>query len=654
MRIAIDTGGTFTDCVYVAAGRLQILKLASTPLDPGQAVLEAVAQIAGSAPAEVRHGTTVGTNALLERKGARVAFITTAGFEDTLGIGRQARTKLYDLFFTEEPPLAARELCFGVAERTAPDGTILQAVDVESLRALQQWVRQVKPEAIAVSLLFSFANPENERAVVDALRELGIPVSASHEILPEFREYERGSTVVINSYLTPKVKRYIESVSDGLQGRGSRLHVMQSAGGIVPAATAAREPVRTILSGPAGGVVGALAVARAAGFERILTFDMGGTSTDVALVDGAKGLSVTTESQVMGMPVAVPMLRIHTVGAGGGSLAGFDRGGALKVGPESAGAEPGPICYGRGELPTVTDANLLLGRLDAEWFLGGGMRLDEERTRHFVDRAKGSLADAEVFAEGIIRLVDKHMERALRHISVEGGHDPRDFTLVSFGGAGPLHVCALARELQIPRVLVPRMPGGLSAYGILVSDVVRDYSRTVMVRPDDESLAGDFEALEEAGGREMREQGFSGVAMRIADLRYAGQGYELTVDWSEDFVSDFHTAHEAHYGYCDRARAVEVVNVRVRMMASTEQAAAEKVERRTGGAERAVIKHKRIYFEGEWLEGVVYDRDGLGAGDELAGPAVIVEYSATTFIPPGARGRVDEWGNVVIETGAAG
>ncbi len=654
MRIAIDTGGTFTDCVYVASGRLEILKLASTPLDPGKAVLTAVAQIAGSGPAEVRHGTTVGTNALLERKGARVAFITTAGFEDTLGIGRQARTKLYDLFFTEEPPLASRELCFGVAERTAADGTILRAADVASLRALREAVGRAGPEAIAVSLLFSFANPENERAVVGALSELGIPVSASHEILPEFREYERGSTVVINSYLTPKVKRYIESVSDGLQGRGSRLHVMQSSGGIVPAAMAAREPVRTILSGPAGGVVGALAVARAAGFKRILTFDMGGTSTDVALVDGAKGLSVTTESQVMGMPVAVPMLRIHTVGAGGGSLAGFDRGGALKVGPESAGAEPGPICYGRGELPTVTDANLLLGRLDAEWFLGGGMRLEEERTRRLVDRAKGNLADAEVFAEGIIRLVDTRMEQALRHISVEGGHDPRDFTLVSFGGAGPLHACALARELQIPRVLVPRMPGGLSAYGILVSDVVRDYSRTVMLAPGDDSLSSHYRELEEKGRADMREQGFDGVAMRMADLRYAGQGYELTVDWGEDFVDKFHAAHAAHYGHCDKERAVEVVNVRVRMMAATEPIAPKQLEKRAGEAQRAVIKRKRMCYRGEWLEGAVYDRDGLGAGDELAGPAVMVEYSATTFIPPGARGRVDEWGNVVIETGAAG
>ena len=651
MRIAIDTGGTFTDCVYVSEGRLRILKQASTPLDPGQAILEAVAKIAADAPAEVRHGTTVGTNALLERKGARVAFVTTAGFEDTLGIGRQARTKLYDLFFTEEAPLAPRELCFGVAERTAADGSILRKVDKQSLLDLREAVRLGKPEAVAVSLLFSFANPANERAVAETLRELEIPVSASHEILPEFREYERGSTVVINSYLAPKVKRYIERLDAALQANGSRLHVMQSAGGIVPASIAARDPVRTILSGPAGGVVGALAVARVAGFERILTFDMGGTSTDVALVDGAHGLRVTTESQVMGMPVAVPMLRIHTVGAGGGSLAGFDRGGALKVGPESAGAEPGPICYGRGELPTVTDANLLLGRLDPEWFLGGGMRLAEERTRTWMERAKGNLASAEVFAEGIIRLVDTHMERALRHISVEGGHDPRDFTLVSFGGAGPLHACALARELNIPRVLVPRLPGGLSAYGILVSDVVRDYSRTVMVAPADEALHGHFEDLEETGRREMEQQGFSGVALRMLDLRYAGQGYELSVDWGADFVGKFHAAHEAHYGYCDANRAVEVVNVRVRMVAATEQAAPERAGRVTGGARRAILKHKPIYYRGAWVEGGVYDRDGLSAGDEIAGPAVIVEYSATTFVPPGARGCVDEWGNVVIDTG---
>src|SRR6185437_593080 len=558
MRIAIDTGGTFTDCVYLCNGRICVLKVPSTPADPGRAVLKAVEQIAGGAAAEIRHGTTVGTNALLERKGARVAFVTTQGFEDTIAIGRQNRPKLYDLFFTKEPPLAPQELRFGVAERVACDGTVLTAVEAGELARLQEAVRAARPEAIAVSLLFSFANPSNERAVGAVLREIGVPVSVSHEILPEFREYERGSTVLINAYLAPKMHKYLVGLDQALRASNSRLQVMQSSGGIVPATVAAREPVRTILSGPAGGVVGAMAVARMAGFDNILTFDMGGTSTDVSLVSDGRGMRTTTEARILDMPVAVPMLNIHTVGAGGGSLASFDRGGALRVGPQSAGADPGPVCYGRGEQPTVTDANLLLGRLSPKGFLGGEMKLDSARARECFERAKGKLASVENFAEGIIRVADSHMEKALRKISVEQGHDPRDFVLVSFGGAGPLHACALARALRIPKVLVPDFPGALSAYGILVSDVIRDYSRTVMLHPGDESLGRHFTALEEAGRRDMEEAGLKGAAIRSLDLRYAGQGYELNVAWPDDFVNEFHRLHEQQYGYADVRRPVQV------------------------------------------------------------------------------------------------
>ncbi|MBV9610849.1 MAG: hydantoinase/oxoprolinase family protein [Acidobacteriaceae bacterium] len=485
-----------------------------------------------------------------------------------------------------------------------------------------------------------------------ALRKLNVPVSASHEILPEFREYERGSTILTNAYLAPKMQRYLEGLDSALRGEGSRLHVMQSSGGIVPAATAAREPVRTILSGPAGGVVGALAMAKAAGFSRVLTFDMGGTSTDVALVDGAKGLRTTTESQIMSMPIAVPMLSIHTVGAGGGSLAGFDRAGALKVGPESAGADPGPICYGRGDRPTVTDANLVLGRLDAEWFLGGGMKLDEARPRKYMEDAKGSLGDIETFAEGIVRLADSHMQKALRTISVEQGHDPRDFVLVSFGGAGPLHACELARALRIPKVLVPEMPGALSAYGILISDVVRDYSRTVMLRPDDPAIAGHFENLEEAGRREMRAESLSAVAARFLDVRYAGQGYELTVEWSGDFVAEFHKMHDQRYGYADRKRPVEVVNARVRMIAATEPLPFERHGIVRGNGQHAFIKSKPAYYDGRWMDASVYNRALLRAGDRFVGPAVVVEYSATTFLPPASEAIVDEYRNMIIEVSA--
>src|SRR5947208_5607937 len=380
LRIAIDSGGTFTDCVWLEDSALLILKVFSTPADPSQAIAEAVARIA-SAHAEtiVLHGTTVGTNTLLQRRGARVAFVTTAGFEDSIEIGRQHRPKLYDFFFEKDPPLAPAELRFGVDERVSAEGEILRAPDAAALNALAARIAAQKPQAIALSLLFSFANPSNEQQAAQALQQIGVPLSISHRILPEFREFERASTVMVNAYLQPIMQKYLEGLQQRIRGR---IFVMQSSGGITALETAATQPVRTVLSGPAGGVVGASALARRSGFDRIISFDMGGTSTDVALVDGAA--STTNEAEVAGLPVRVPILDIHTVGAGGGSLARFDAGGALRVGPESAGADPGPICYGRGELPTVTDANLLLGRLPADQFLGGDFKLDLQRTQQLV------------------------------------------------------------------------------------------------------------------------------------------------------------------------------------------------------------------------------------------------------------------------------
>lgn len=648
MRIAIDTGGTFTDCVYWSSGELRILKLPSTPIDPGHAVLEAVDQIAPGEVSEIRHGTTVATNALLERKGARVAFVTTAGFEDTIEIGRQARPKLYDWSWKKELPLAPAEMRFGVAERVTAEGEVLRAVDDEELKHLVDAVAAQRPESVAVSLLFSFANSSNEEAVVAALSRLGVPISASHEVLPEFREYERGSTVLINAYLAPKVRSYLQRLDGELQRRKSRLFVMQSSGGILPAATAALQPVRTILSGPAGGVVGAIDVARRAGFAKILTFDMGGTSTDVALVDALGTLQTTTDAQIMGLPVAVPMLDIHTVGAGGGSLASFDRGGALRVGPESAGADPGPVCYGRGEQPTVTDANVVLGRLDPEHFLGGTMQLDEGRAKSFLDQSKGDLETPEILAEGIVRLSDAHMEKALRKISIERGFDPREFILVSFGGAGPLHACALARALRIPRVLIPQHPGALSAYGILVSDIVRDYSRTVMLRPEDRKIEKEFSELEDKGRTAMQEEGLASTLERFVDVRYAGQGYELTVEWTENFVSEFHRMHEKRYGYSDPGRSVEVVNVRVRITAETGKIPGFRSDDRGGDGTQAVLKRRSVYLEGKRTDAMVYDRARLRSGDRFAGPAVVVEYSATTFIPPESSVFVDPFLNLLV------
>ena len=525
LRVAIDTGGTFTDCVWIDnSNRLRMLKVFSTPADPSQAIVEALSKINHEGELVILHGTTVGTNTLLERKGARTALVTTAGFEDAIEIGRQARPKLYDFFFDRVEPLVPSDLRFGIEERTASDGEILTSPSPAGLKSLVSQVRAKHPESIAISLLFSFANPKNELAIAEALKPLGFPLSISHQILPEFREYERTSTVVINAYLQPVMQRYLENleqrVSHGPQRvehrlsrvdqrssrverrfsaalrqskligalasegpRRVRIFVMQSSGGITALASAANEPVRTVLSGPAGGVVGAAASARASGFERIIAFDMGGTSTDVSLVEGA--ITTASHAEVAGLPVGVPMLDIHTVGAGGGSLARFDAAGVLRVGPESAGADPGPICYGRGTQPTVTDANLLLGRLQPTRFLGGDFTLDLDRTRRLTRewlKQQGSPLTLEKFAAGVVRVVNATMEKAIRVVSIERGRDPRDFALVAFGGAGGLHACALAEALSIPRVIVPALPGALSALGILVSDVVKDYSRTVLWR----------------------------------------------------------------------------------------------------------------------------------------------------------------------------
>ncbi|MGZ4827162.1 MAG: hydantoinase/oxoprolinase family protein [Terriglobales bacterium] len=651
MRIAVDTGGTFTDCVYLRDRKIQVLKVFSTPANPSDAIVAALRKIGPGAKPEVRHGTTVGTNTLLERKGARVAFVTTEGFEDTIAIGRQARPRLYDWFMVPDPALVPAELRFGVAERTSATGEILKSPSAEDLQDLVVSLAAARPDAIAVSLLFSFANVRNEQAVAGALRNLGLPISLSHEILPEFREYERASTVAVNAYLAPGMGRYIRGLQQALEGEfaGGRLQVMQSSGGIVSAQVAAKEPVRTVLSGPAGGIVGAHAVARLAGFDKIIGFDMGGTSTDVALVEGAERLRTTSESVISGLPIGIPMLDIHTVGAGGGSLARFDAGGILRVGPQSAGADPGPICYGRGEKPTVTDANLALGRLDPDFFLGGEMSLDEARARKYLSATKGPIASVEEFAAGIVRLAEAAMEKAIRVISVERGYDPRDFTLVSFGGAGPLHACALASALKIPRVLVPQMPGALSALGILMSDVVKDYSRTVMLGPDPTALEKHFRELERRGAKEMRAENLKSVTTRFADVRYAGQGFELSIPWSANFVQRFHQAHRRRYGYADERRRVEVVNLRVRVVASTEPVSFPKKKMVRGAAKQALVKHRRVVFDGRSSKAPIYRRELLRPGDVFLGPAIVAEYSATTVLPPGCRASVDERQNIVIE-----
>ena len=575
LHIAIDTGGTFTDCVWVERGQVRMLKVFSTPADPSQAIVEALGKIGQPSSTVLLHGTTVGTNTLLQRKGARVALVTTAGFEDAIEIGRQARPKLYDFLFDRVEPLVPADLRFGIDERTASDGEILHAPSPQDVNSLSENVQKKNPEAIAISLLFSFANPKTETAVASVLKKLGVPLSISHQILPEFREYERTSTVVVNAYLQPAMQRYLENLD---RRSNSRIFVMQSSGGITALASAAREPVRTVLSGPAGGVVGAAALARRSGFERIISFDMGGTSTDVALVDRVAHAS--SQAEIAGFPIGVPMLDIHTVGAGGGSIARFDAGGALRVGPESAGADPGPICYGRGTQPTVTDANLLLGRLQARRFLGGDFTLDFERTHRLVGewlKQNGPKFTPEQFAAGIIRVVNVTMEKAIRVVSIERGYDPREFALVAFGGAGGLHACELAEALSIPRVIVPALPGALSAFGILVSDVVKDYSRTVLWRVSDklpiEPLKREFATLRRRAKKDFREEGWKGTIkhQRSVDMRYQGQGYELNVPFTSSLIRDFRSEHQRRYGYNYPAREVELVTLRLRATIKSRQ-----------------------------------------------------------------------------------
>ncbi|MGO8733788.1 MAG: hydantoinase/oxoprolinase family protein [Terriglobia bacterium] len=708
MRFGVDTGGTFTDCVILEQGEVRILKVFSTPEDASLGILEGVRRLADAfRPAgavEIIHGTTVGTNSLIERRGARVALVTTEGFEDLIEIGRQARPRLYDLDARQPPPLVSRTLRFGVRERTVADGTILQRPSAAALARLRSKLKGLHAESVAICFLFSYLNPANEKLVARALKGLRLPVSVSHELLPEFREYERLATVVINAFLAPRMGEYLKRLEQGLgedmrkraassdslvgpncvrpwgKGRSplpcgnaaGRVYVMQSSGGITTAARAAREPVRTILSGPAGGVVASTWLIRQLGISRAISFDMGGTSTDVCLIDGQP--RSTNETTLGGLPVAVPVLDVHSVGAGGGSVARLDAGGALRVGPESAGAKPGPICYRRGGAqPTVTDANLLLGRLDPDHFLGGEFQLDlpaaERGFADFLHRhsQKTGFRTVPELAAGIVAVSNATMEKALRVISVERGHDPREFALICFGGGGGLHAADLARSLGLPKLVVPRNPGAFSALGILLSDVIKDSVRSVFLHVPEEGerssqrladfrrdLENRFVILERASRAELQKEGFPAELARTErrlDLRYAGQSYELSVPLRANFRRLFHQAHEKAYGYAHAGRPMEIVNLRsrlvIRMPKPRLRPSARKARRLT---QAAVVKTKPMWFGGKPLQTPVYVREYLEPGARLQGPAVIVEYSSTTVVPPDFECHVDEYLNLTLST----
>ncbi|NOX63069.1 MAG: hydantoinase/oxoprolinase family protein [Chloroflexi bacterium] len=671
MRIGIDIGGTFTDFVVFdeASGAFRTFKRFSTPSDPSESVLRGLEEIRrtrGFGREErvaIVHGSTVATNALLERKGAVTALIATEGFRDVLAIGRQVRSKIYDFFSDRPTALVPASRRLEIRERVAHNGQTLMPLDEGMLPMLAERLRSLGVESVAICLLFSFLQPEHERRIADFLRKAGFFVSSSHEILPEFREYERTSTTVINAYVSPVMDRYLGRLEQALGADDFR--IMQSNGGSIHARLARSQAVRSILSGPAGGVVGAQFVAASAGFDHIITFDMGGTSTDVSLCDGA--IRLTTEGEVGGLPIRIPLIDIHTVGAGGGSIAYADVGGALRVGPQSAGADPGPVCYGRGgSAPTVTDANVVLGRLAADCFLDGRMNLAEEQARlaltelaqalHLAPAA--GLTLAQTAALGVIRVVNAHMERALRVISVERGYDPRDFTLVSFGGAGGLHACNLARSLGIPRVLIPPAASTLSAFGMLAADVIKDYVQTVML-PGETSfslLQKLMQPLAERGRTEILAEGVAAADIALfpmLDIRYVGQSYELTTPLSANFVDDFHALHQKIYGYSSPDADVEIVNLRLKAVGAAPRPPLPSATIGPEDPVSAYLDRRPVVLEQGLRNVSFYLGEKLRPGHCIPGPAIIVHADTTIFLEINDIARVDGHFNILIDVDSA-
>jgi N-methylhydantoinase A len=664
--LGVDVGGTFTDFLLLEGHRVAVYKRPSTLDDPARAVLEGLREM-GARPDQVAHGSTVATNAIIERKGARTALITTGGFRDVLVIGRQTRPKLYDLSPRRPPPLVPDELRLEADERLDCEGNVLRPLDPSQVERLLDEVEAQGAESLAICFLFSFLNRDHERLIAEAARRRRLLVSPSHEVLPEHREYERTATTVANAYVGPIVSRYLSRLESELreQGVGS-LRVMASSGGSMSPQAAARLAVRTALSGPAGGVAGAFRIASAAGFDHVITLDMGGTSTDVSLCPGRIG--ERDESVVGGeLPLRGPSVDVLSVGAGGGSIARIDAGGALRVGPESAGADPGPAFYGRSRDPTVTDAHVVLGRITPEHFLGGRMEVRPDLSRAAIARlAEAYNGDATAAAAAVLRVANASMERALRVVSVERGHDPSaagGFTLVAFGGAGPLHACDLAASLRMRRVLVPLYPGVLSALGIAAAPVAKDVSAPAMLPvaadgdgwPEAERTLSRLSSdLERRGVRELRDEALPSsdiTVQRFLEMRYAGQSYELSVPADSfapaSFLPRFHDLHQERYSHSDPARPTEVVNLRARLTLATPALAMPPIQ---PSGEDPLLGQREVWFDAP-TRAAVYDRSRLSPGDRIEGPAIIVQMDATTAVPPTWRGVVDTFGNLILERG---
>ncbi len=635
--VGIDTGGTFTDLVAVIDGQLLFHKVPSTPENPADAVLLGLSELLGQRRHyTVNYSSTVATNVLLQRRGARVALLTTAGFEDVIEIGRQNRPQLYDPEPQRPEPLVARPLRIGVQERMLHTGQPLVPLSDQAIVAALAQVQRAQPEAVAICFLHSYANAAHERRMGRALRQRGFSlVSLSHELASEHREFERCSTTVLNAYVQPVMQHHLQDLEKSLRSQEARLRVLQSSGGAISPRVAAREAIRTCLSGPAAGVSGAWAVARSLGIRQAISFDMGGTSTDVSLL--LHGVTTTTELSIAGFPLKVPAVDVHTVGAGGGSIAYIDEGGLLKVGPLSAGADPGPACYGRGHEPTVTDANLLLGRLLPQFFLGGHMPLFPERAHNAVEVLAERLGQStEVTAAGIVTVVNAGMERAIRAVTVERGYDPRQCALIAFGGAAGQHACALAEALEIPVVVIPRLPGLLSAWGALNAPVERNAVRSVLWRePSFAQLRAAARPLVTRIQRQLQQEGVPPAQHRTditLEVRYVGQSHELTVPLTPTYRRAFERAHRRWYGYHDPGREVEVVNIRIFGRERT------RPMRHLAPRSLQPLLHRathKVFYANRWFTVPVYERERFQPGTTCKGPALIVEASSTTWLAPG-------------------
>ena len=677
-RLGVDVGGTFTDLALydTDTNRLEFAKTPSTPANQAIGVAAGIRELMDRhavSPDRVDffiHGTTVATNTLLERTGAKTALIVTAGFRDILQIGRQDRPDLYDWRVRRSDPLVPRHLRFEAQERVLHTGEVLKAIDRDGLDSIVERLKGADLDAVAVCLLHSYANPVHEQAIGDAIRRglPDIPISLSHEILPEFKEYERMSTTTINAYVAPVMERYLRRLEESIAEVGvtSDLYIMQSNGGTMGVETAIERPVHTILSGPAAGVIGAVAIAQQAGESNSISIDMGGTSFDVSLSYRGE-VRRTQESELERLPVKVPMVDIHTLGAGGGSIAWIDPGGALRVGPQSAGAEPGPACYGNGGTEaTVTDANLVLGRLGATSLLGGTMTLDEDLARSVIaERIAEPLGlTVEEAAEGIVQVVNASMVKGIRVVSVSKGYDPREFCLVAFGGAGPVHASELADEMDIPTVLVPVAPGVTSALGLLMADLRHDFAQTVL-RPGEElsptEITSWYEQLETQAMEQMAREDVAPEdvsLIRAADARYVGQGYELEVLVGpgqleqadvEQMVERFHDAHVRTYGYASRDNSVEIVNLRVTALASMPRPdLASDSQIQGGDPSRARTGKRNVYFRNEPKTTSIYDRSGLVPGDMIDGPAIVEQLDSTTVVWEGQTATVDRYLNLIL------